>query len=196
MMSSQEDFGIVHRQLLPPGRGWRGALMQALLNGLAGVDARIAQRMRDLLREADPRNADETLDDWESNLGLPDPCVGQLATLQERRQAVVARYTSGGGQSRKYFIALAAAMGYVITIDEFRPFVTGLSRCGDVLNGPATCRFYWRVHVPGLRYTPFRTGQSRCGEKLGSIERAADLECELTRLQPGEATLIFSYDGV
>jgi uncharacterized protein YmfQ (DUF2313 family) len=194
-MPSQDDFAILHRQLLPPGAAWRGALMQALLEGLAGVDARIAQRMADILREADPRNADESIDDWESNLGLPEACIGQLATLQERRAAVVAKYTSGGGQSRAYFIALAAALGYAITIEEFRPFICGLSHCGDVLEGAPTVRFYWRVRVPGLRYTPFRTGISRCGEKLGSIARAADLECELTRLQPAEANLIFSYEG-
>jgi uncharacterized protein YmfQ (DUF2313 family) len=194
-MPSEDDFAILHRQLLPPGPAWRGALMQALLEGLAGVDARIAQRMVDLLREADPRNADESIDDWESNLGLPEACIGQLATLQERRAAVVAKYTSGGGQSRAYFIALAAALGYAITIEEFRPFICGLSRCGDPL-GAKTVRFYWRVRVPGGRATRFRCGTSRCGEKLLSIRRADDLECELTRLGPAESTLIFAYEGV
>lgn len=194
-MNSQGNFALVHQQLLPPGRAWRGPLMQQLMLGLAGVDARIAQRLQGILSQADPRNADESIDDWESNLGLPEACIGQLATLQERQVAATAKYTSEGGQSKAYFVALAASLGYAITIDTFTPFVCGLSRCGDPL-GSKKMRFVWRVHVPGPRTTRFRCGESRCGEKLLTIARANDLECELGRLGPGAGNLIFAYEGV
>ncbi|HEY1505768.1 MAG TPA: putative phage tail protein [Stellaceae bacterium] len=194
-MSSQEDFAIVHQQLLPPGRAWRGALMQQLMLGLAGLDARVAQTLEDVLDQADPRGADESIDDWESNLGLPEACIGQLPTLQERQVAATAKYTSDGGQSEAYFIALAASLGYAITIDTFTPFTCGLSRCGDPL-GSKRMRFVWRVHVPGPRATRFRCGVSRCGEKLLTIARAADLECELNKLGPAAGNLIFAYEGV
>lgn len=185
--------------LLPPGLAWPrapGTALSALLEALASEFARTDARARRLIDEADPRGALELLTEWERVCGLPDSCSGELATtLQERRAAVVARLTALGGSSPAYFLALAAAMGYVIEIDEFRPFVTGLNRCGDRLGGGHAVRHQWRVRVSGPRYTPFRAGASQCGDRLGKIVRAEDLECKLKRLKPAHTTLIFSYEG-
>jgi len=127
---------------------------------------------------------------------LPDVCSEAAQTLQERRADVVAKLTAQGGSSKAYFQALAEAMGYSIEIDEFRPFVAGLSRCGAVLGGAHAVRHIWRVRVTGPRFTPFRAGASQCGDLLGKIARADDLECKLKRLKPAHTNLIVSYEGV
>lgn len=185
--------------LLPPGLAWpraRGSTLTALLEALAAEFARADARTWKLIDESDPRSALELLTDWERVCGLPNACSAELATtLQERRAAVVARLTAIGGASPAYFIALASATGYAIEIDEFRPFVAGLSRCGDRLNGGHAVRHQWRVRVSGPRYTPFRTGASQCGDLLGKIARAEDLECKLRRLKPAHTNLIVSYLG-
>lgn len=185
--------------LLPPGDAWprrNNARLTTLLDALDEELNRVADRALDVVDESDPRATLELLADWERVCGLPDTCSSGLATtLQERRSAVVAKLTSVGGASRAYFIALAADMGYEIEIDEFRPFVTGLSRCGDQLNGGHAVRYQWRVRVVGPRYTPFRTGVSQCGDSLGKISRAEDLECKLKRLKPAHTNLIVSYEG-
>lgn len=185
--------------LLPPGAAWSRApeatltkLLAAIADSLARVDARAAA----LLDEIDPRTTRELLPDWERVTGLPDPCsAGVVTTLQERRAAVVAKLTATGGASAAYFRGLAEAMGYTVEIDRFRPFVTGISRCGDRLNGGASVRHTWRVRVIGPRYTPFRCGVSQCGDSLGKITRAGDLECKLQRLKPAHTTLVVSYSG-
>jgi uncharacterized protein YmfQ (DUF2313 family) len=41
------------------------------------------------------------------------------------------RMTMLGGQSREFFINVAAQIGYTITITEYRVFVVGIDRCGD-----------------------------------------------------------------
>jgi uncharacterized protein YmfQ (DUF2313 family) len=41
------------------------------------------------------------------------------------------RMTMEGGQSRQFFIDVAAQIGYTISITEYRPFVVGIDRCGD-----------------------------------------------------------------
>lgn len=75
-----------------------------------------------LIDEADPRTTVDLLADWERVAGLPDTCVidadGDLTPAQ-RRAALVARLTAQGGQSPPYFVALAAALGYAVTITEF-----------------------------------------------------------------------------
>ena len=54
-------------------------------------------------------------------LGLPDDCsIGEVDTIAKRRAAVVSKFISTGGQSRTYFIGIARAIGYNITIKEYR----------------------------------------------------------------------------
>ena len=63
-----------------------------------------------ILIEADPRTTIQFFTDWERIAGLPDSCCGTDAasTLAERRARLVEKITSTGGQSRQYFIDLAA----------------------------------------------------------------------------------------
>lgn len=184
--------------LLPPGSAWPrhgSATVTRLLDAFAAEFARLDSRGMTAIDEADGRLTLELLADWERVCGLPDTCTGLATTLQERRAAVVEKLTAQGGASPAYFTALAAAMGYTVEIDEFRPFLTGLNRCGDRLGGGHAVRYQWRVRVTGPRYTPFRTGASQCGDLLGKIARAEDLECKLRRLKPAHTNLTVSYEG-
>lgn len=185
--------------LLPPGDAWPRAVdatLTKLLDAIAEELARIDSRALNAVDESDGRMALELLADWERVCGLPDSCSASMAiTLQDRRGAVIAKLTALGGASRAYFIALAASMGYTIEIDEFRPFIAGLNRCGDILSGGHSVRYQWRVRVPNARYTSFRSGSSQCGDLLGKIARAEDLECKLNRLKPAHTHLIFDYEG-
>ncbi|WP_028586660.1 YmfQ family protein [Desulfocurvus vexinensis] len=197
MGRSAQDFQAQLQALQPPG----AALPQDMdstwgqfLAALAGELARVDARSDDLLDEVDPRSTLELLPDWERVCALPDACTGDATTLQERRRAVVRVLTARGGQSPAYFQAVASELGYSVIIEEFRPFIAGASRCGDVLNGPATVRHTWRVRVLGPRVTWFRAGASRCGDLLGAIARAQDLECVLGRLAPAHTHLIVAYE--
>lgn len=76
------------------------------------------------------------LSEWESSLGLPDDCaIGESGGVSDRQRAVVAKLISTGGLNRDYYIRVAAALGYTITITQFRPAMSGMSVCGDALNG-------------------------------------------------------------
>lgn len=92
----------------------------------------------DLVRESDPRSCIELITDWERVCGLPGECLADdsVASLQGRRAAVVNVLTRVGGQTPAFFKRLAAIAGVEIEIMEYRPFVAGLSRCGEPLSGP------------------------------------------------------------
>ena len=151
-----------------------------------------------VLSEADPRTTAALLPDWERVLGLPDPCsAGLFTSAPERRSAAAGKIAALGGASPAYFVGVAAAMGYSVTVEELQPFRCGGSRCGaDRLNGGAEVRAAWRVRVSGARFTPFRCGVSRCGESLGSLARAQDLECRLQGIKPAHTHLTLAYEGV
>ncbi len=199
MTVGADSYAQMLHALLPRGAAWpkqKGTVLDKLVEALASEFARIDARAGDLAREMVPGASVEMMPDWESSLGLPDTCTGPAETAQERRQRLVQKYVATGGQSRQFFIELAAMLGYEITITEYRPFLCGISRCGDKLNGGHGVRNIWSVTVPNPRVTYFRTGVSRCGERLMSIARAEDLECLLSRLKPAHTILVFNYGGV
>jgi uncharacterized protein YmfQ (DUF2313 family) len=197
--STPDQYGEQLSQLLPPGVALpssSSSTLRQLLEAFGLLLADAHNRGEDLLDEADPRTTVELLEDWERNVGLPDPCIGEGGTLQERRLQVLNRLTRSRFQTVAFFKQVALELGYVIEIEEFRPPACGRMRCGDRLNGaPLEHRFYWRVAVPDPRLTLFRTGQSRCGDRLTEIDEADDLECVLRRMKPAHTTLLFSYEG-
>lgn len=201
------------RNLLPVGLAWpRQADLRRddLLEAKAVELSRVHSRVGDLLRESDPRQALETLTDWERVAGLPDSCVvpGSI-TIQERRQRLVQKLTSTGGQSIGYFADIAENMGYPIEIKEFRPFVVGESEVGLVEEESPTgstlvygltdlpeIRYYWAIEVLEPRVTWFRVGESELGkDPFAKIDIATDLECVINKLKPAHTNLAFSYEG-
>ena len=192
MYADAQTYLQALQQLLPPGAVWPredGAVLTGLLGAFAEGAARIDRRMDDLLEESDPRSALEMLPDWETFVGLPDLCVGMPETLAQRRAAVVARLTARGGNSRAYFINLAKALGFEITITEYGPF-TCESGCDDPL-GDEDWRFVWQVNAPATTFFEF-TCESPCDEPLRAWGNAA-LECAITRRKPAHTTVVFRY---
>ncbi|BBL69686.1 YmfQ family protein [Methylogaea oryzae] len=197
------DYLELMLSLLPNGQLWDdlrqpGSGVYELLSALAEEFGRVDARARQLRSEMDPRYATELLREWEDFAGLPDPCTNAKAvTLQERRAAVVSKLTYRAGQTKAFYVGLATALGYSITIIEYAPWVCGLSRLGtDTLCGGHNVRQHWRVRVHGPRVGRFRTGTSQCGiDLLTKISRAYDLECRFKRNNQGHRNLHFTYEG-
>lgn len=190
------------RALLPQGLAWprdADSNLGMLLAGIAEELARIDARAGDLIEEADPRTALELLAEWERMAGLPDACYGQPDNIPERQVALTSRIIDLGGQSRAYFTALAASLGYVVSIDEFSPF-----RCGDSCGKPCyddDWAYAWRMNILPIEYDlpegQFYFAQFRCGDSCGKPLRgwgAINLECLVNRYKPAHSTVLFSYD--
>jgi uncharacterized protein YmfQ (DUF2313 family) len=130
-----EEYAEQLVQLLPQGQAWPrdwDSVLMKVVRGLTLVWGDIEQRASTLLEvESDPRRTIELLPDWERNWGLPDPCYSAPLSIDERQLSLVMRMTMEGAQSRQFFIAVAAMIGYTITITEYRPFMCGMDRCGD-----------------------------------------------------------------
>lgn len=159
---------------------------------LEGLELDAAQAEADrLLVEMFPDGAVDLLPDWERVYGLTPSATDPI---QYRQARVIMKMRELGGLSRAYFIALAASLGWTITIDELTPFECGVDRCGDRLYIEAI-RFIWRVNVSGSAVYRFRCGQSACGEPLtGWIPNAA-LQTILEELKPAHTYIIYNYDA-
>ena len=132
------------------------------------------------------------LADWERVLALPDPClVGVPQSVRQRVQAVVSKLQARGGQSRPFFIALAKALGYDITITTFRPARAGIARAGDRLYG-GDWNYAWRVNAPAVTVSYAVAGLTAAGDPVASWGNKI-LECRLSQMKPAESTLLFGY---
>jgi uncharacterized protein YmfQ (DUF2313 family) len=190
------DYLAQLQALLPQGQAWprdADAALTQLLHAWADELARVDGRAADLVEEADPRTTAELLADWERVAGLPDPCVEALAgsqTTAQRRAGLAAKLTTIGGQSAAYYIALAASLGYVVSVTEFRPFTAG-SSAGDALtNGDWI--FAWQVNAPQDTIVEFAAGRSCAGEPLRAWGNEL-LECAISRLKPAHTHVLFAY---
>lgn len=198
---SVHDYAGQLQQLLPRGRAWEfppDGLFAGLLLGLAEEFARLDGRALDLLEEADPRTTLELLPDWERIAALPDACTGVPDNATERQVSLHQKLTRPGAQNAAAYVELAARVGYLIEIEEHRPFAMG-SRMGDRMNGQ-NWAFVWTVHVrPFDGYleeatfiSVFQMG-SRMGERMRGFG-ALDVECLIRRAAPAHTTVLFAYD--
>jgi hypothetical protein len=113
---------------------------------------------------------------------------------QDRRTQAFARLTEQGGQSRQYFIDLAAALGEPgCTITEFRPMHCN-SDCNDALWSEADI-FTWRMNIPhsnaGAR--PMNCNDD-CNDPL-DLGGESPFACPIRERSPAHTTVLFAYSA-
>jgi uncharacterized protein YmfQ (DUF2313 family) len=117
--------------------------------------------------------------------------------MLQRRSALLAKIASSpGGQSAAYYIGVAAALGYTITITTWEPPQLG---SGFVLRGDTGIalvdwrwRFAWRVNAPQITVRRFTLGVSALPEPFWTIGNT-QLQCRLSKLAPAYGVLWFKY---
>lgn len=149
----------------------------------------VVLRDGDLLREMFADVAVETLAEWERVYGLTP---GADDPVQLRQERLVNKIRSIGDIKAPHLVAVAAALGYPVTIEHLAPFMAGCNRCGDAIYSD-TIWWQWKVSVSGSPAYYFRAGQSVAGERLSWYPTATDLEHILNDLKPADVYLWFVY---
>lgn len=196
MALTDTDYLRQLQALLPPGPAWSkddDSPLSRLLAGLSVELARIDGRAWQLIEEADPRTTAELFLDWERVAGLPDACVlafGDEQSLDQRRSALVGKLATMGGQSPAYYVGLAAALGYAITITEFRAHTVNEDVEFAVFDD--AWAFAWQVNAALNTITEI-TVDMTVEDPLAAWGNAL-LECVINRLKPAHTTVQFSYN--
>jgi len=139
-----------------------------------------------------PFNAAALLMDWERVCGLT-PAPG--ATYAQRLDSVLAKLQETGGLSIAYFVALAARLGYAITITEFEAFHVDHSRVDVDALYEADAHWVWHVHVQGgtVRTYPFYVDGSCVDEPLLCASDPT-IEAVFNDLKPAHTFAVFDYE--
>lgn len=191
---SASDYAQAMTNLLPRGPAWSrdpGSNLAALMGALAPTYERSGAAAAQLIADIFPGTTTALIPEWEETLGLPDPCTPANPSLEQRRASVLAKFIGSGGQSIPYFISVAAALGFTITVTEFRPFTLGWSHLGTALAGPGW-ESVWQINAPTITASRFTLGHSDLGDPLWSIGNA-ELECRIRVIAPAHTILIFKY---
>ena len=199
MARSALEYLRLLQSLLPKGKAWNrdeGSVLTEFLYGQADEFARVDERSNDLLQERDTRYTSELLVDHETDLGLPDECSPDSQTIQERRAAAHGRLISLGGQSPAYFIDLALAYGWTVTITEYSAFICGEHAAGEGC-GDSDNFFYWKVTITigGGNIIYFAAGESESGDLLSFLSGSNTMLCYFEKYKPAHTVLIWEYDG-
>jgi uncharacterized protein YmfQ (DUF2313 family) len=138
------QYARLLKSLLPRGRAWNkeDPILSQLLSGKAVELARVDSRVDDLLRERDTRTTVELITEHEEDFGL----AAGSQSISQRQVSLNTKLKATGSLMPSYYIALAAALGYTITIELYTPAWAGLwtagQPCGDQQN-----LFYWTINI-------------------------------------------------
>lgn len=189
-----QNFLNAIQSLLPRGLVWprdQQAVQTQTLMGLAPTYERNTSRANYLLVDAFPGTTYELLPEWESTLGLPDPCADGSPSVQQRRAQVVARLANSGGASAAYFIQFAANLGYSVSVESYTPARAGQARCGDADYSEAWAHA-WAIDLPLSTVTYAQANRSAAGDPLASWGNAV-IQCEMNAIKPAHTVLLFNY---
>jgi uncharacterized protein YmfQ (DUF2313 family) len=207
------DYTQAFIDLMPQGQAWpkRGeSTLVETSEGLCEYWGFVDSRAADLLeRESDPRLTIELLPDWERAFGLPDPCFPTATTIGQRHAMLLLQMTLLGAQSRAFFEWVANWLGYSITIEEYAPFMAGVSSAGDTRMlyddtgdfrwyiGPPEMRFYWSIFVVGVELIWFRAASGEAGvDHHLEFGFPTEFICLLERWKPAHTVIVPDYTGI
>lgn len=196
-----EDYREQGIQLQPEGRVWSldpASRWQKLMGAIMEEIARVRAEGCRLRTETQPSKTVDLLPEWEEELGLPEPCnLYAPQGFEERRNEVIRKSSSTGGNTIEYFRELAARMGLDVLITEdlgTEVFLAGRNRAGDRVNG-AIWLFTWYIEVQDYTVYVFRAGQNVAGTPL-RWWGAEEIECYFNNLKPAHTNLVITFEVV
>lgn len=189
------DMEPAGQSLWPCGAAW-GTPDSAAMDPnsvIAGLTRALLAPFGDLYRRAwriveESRVATivDSLADWETEYGLPDPCVSEPQDDAARRTILAERVRAEGIITPEDFVRLAARLGYVVALEEPKAFECGVSTCAsddEPTDVALDQQFLIRLH--DIPVTQFEAGIGEAGtDRLLDFD-IGSIVCVIRRLAPG-----------
>ncbi len=180
VVRSSADYLNMLLQLLPDGPAWPkqpGSVLSQVLGAHMLAASRMDARAAATVTEAFPSTTDLLLPEWETSLGLPDPCAGIAPTVAARQAQVLARFCATGGSSIAAIRQFAALLGYTITISQNVSVRAGVDAIDEASSAVADDG--WIFHIDVI---------ARDGNVLSAV-----LDCELRSILPAHVDFEISF---
>ncbi len=183
-------WGSPDGEAVSSASNWAG-LVRALLAPFADLYA----KGFGLTNESRAATLVYSLEAWERDYGLPDPCSDGDLDEDRRRANLAARVAGLATITPADIVCLAARLGYVVAVEEPEAFRCGESDCGysgELSNVALEQQI--TVHIKDAPSTNFEVGISETG-----VDRLLDfdigtIECAIRRVLPAWVYVYFSID--
>lgn len=193
--------------LLPQGAAWGtpdgeahdpASEMTTFWRGFAKVLKPLYARAFTTTLESTVSTITDSLEDWENEFGLPNPCFGSDQSIETRLRAVVGKELSSATITPGDYLCLAKRLGFEIRIEEPEVFECGVSECGlDHETATINLIVEWVVHLAAGPSEYFEAGISEAGStRLLDWPANEELECVFRPLRPAWSLPYFDYSDV
>ena len=195
-LHSRDHVGEMLIGLLPRGFAWykgKDGFFYKLMNGFAYSVVQLYNLFRSFRLNASPSHT-ESLDEWESELKLPEPGVdlsGSESEVRKKRLAEICRKAcKRGGCTIPYFKSIIALFGLDAKIYEYWK---NPEKFADVDFGDDDPNFYWMVELAASE-DDWRvcTCNDTCNDYLQWWWNAT-VESMLQLVKPAHTVLLFGY---
>lgn len=161
-----------------------------LIKVIASECVNINDNVKLLNNESDPLKTDQFLTLWENEYGLPEDCI---TTNVNRKQELIRKYLSFGGNSPAYFEYVAGLVGVTIRVTDENK--STMMNCEDNCDSAVVAQdmnFVWYVEIFGATKTIMNC-EYNCESPLDSVE-GATLECFFNKIKPAHTIIRYIYN--
>lgn len=167
-----------------------GSNLRKILLGLAQQWLDFRGLINEVYDEYDPRSTTDLIEEWETFVGIPDSCISNKGTLEERRNNVLLKLAGINATTAKQFENVAAALGYTVTVTNGVDVGTLPATFPVPLVSAATAPFVIVVNLdaslaPATFPLSFPISLTSNAPKI--------LECFFNKLKPANTVVVFRY---
>lgn len=168
----------------------QGSNLRKLLTGLAYEFLRERDLVNLVYDEYDPNYTTKLLEEWEAFVGIPDDCLTNTGTLDQRRKNVLLKLAGVNATTKKQFETIASILGFTITVESGAEISVLPLQLPFILTNQAESPFQIIVTLdPSLEVNVFpMTLPFTLGE-----DKSIVLKCFLEKLKPANTVLIYRY---
>ena len=167
-----------------------GSNIRKVLIGLAAQWGRFRDTINEVYAEYDPNNTTALIEEWEELVGIPDDCLSNDGTLEERRVNILLKLSGINATTAKQFETIAAILGFTVTVQ------TGI----DTATFPLTLPFILLDQdaapftiVVNLAEVSAPSGFPLTFPFVLSAEAPDVLLCFFEKIKPANTNLVFYY---
>jgi uncharacterized protein YmfQ (DUF2313 family) len=119
-LTKQTDIlaGYLRNDDLHLAKNKEGSGLRKILIGLAHQWGVFRNLVNEIHAEYDPENTTALIEEWEGFVGIPDSCLSNTGTLEQRRQNILLKLAGINTATAKQFETVALALGFTITVEN------------------------------------------------------------------------------
>lgn len=167
-----------------------GSNLRKILIGLASQWLSFRTTVNSVYYEYDPSQTTDLITEWETFVGIPDDCIDNTGTLEQRRLNILLKLSGINATTAEQFEAIALILGYTVNVQA------GL----DVGGFPLTLPFILlnAAEAPFTIVVTLDAADAPSGFPLTFPFTLTNgtpdiLQCLFDKLKPANTTVIFRY---